>query len=118
MPTQPAVRCLTRRLAEDIAAILQIGDVVALKGLGGFQLAVDAFNRDAIATLRARKQRPHQPLALMADKLATLERYCELPAGARELLTSAQAPIVIRVIATLHNRDQTERSHPTYGSGR
>lgn len=68
---------------------LMAGDIVAVKGLGGFHLVCDAGNRDAVATLRARKHRPAKPLAVM---LATTTG---LPEQALKLLTSPAAPIVL-----------------------
>ena len=74
---------------------LRDGAVVAVKGLGGFHLMVDARNADAIARLRERKNRPHKPLAVMFETLEQLERYCDCDPAERELLTSAAAPIVL-----------------------
>ncbi|PXW37022.1 hydrogenase maturation carbamoyltransferase HypF [Klebsiella oxytoca] len=70
-------------------ARLLAGEIVAVKGLGGFHLVCDAGNRDAVATLRARKHRPAKPLAVM---LATTTG---LPEQALKLLTSPAAPIVL-----------------------
>jgi hydrogenase maturation protein HypF len=71
------------------------GAIVAVRGIGGFLLAADALNRAALTRLRERKSRPHKPLAVMAPRLQALERYCEVPPEAAELLHSPQAPIVI-----------------------
>ncbi len=79
------------------AAVRRIagGAIVAIKGVGGFLLAADARNEATIATLRARKHRPHKPLALMARDLATVETFAHLSAAAREALLSAARPIVL-----------------------
>ncbi len=77
------------------AALLRRGAIVAIKGLGGFHLACDATNAEAVARLRARKPRPHKPLALMMTDVAMVRRYCHLNAAAEELLTSPAAPIVL-----------------------
>jgi len=71
------------------------GSIVAVRGIGGFLLTVDAFDRDALTRLRERKTRPHKPFACMAGDLETVRRICELPPAAEELLTSVQSPIVI-----------------------
>jgi len=76
-------------------AVLRQGEIVAIKGLGGFQLFVDAQNSDAVERLRHRKQRPDKPLALMYPTLAKMRRDCEISAAATTLLTSPQAPIVL-----------------------
>ncbi|MGQ9662084.1 MAG: carbamoyltransferase HypF [Kiritimatiellia bacterium] len=75
--------------------LLAAGHIVAVRGIGGYVLAADAFNRQTLATLRTRKQRPHKPFAVMAPDLATLEQFCVISQAAREALTSPQGPIVI-----------------------
>lgn len=79
----------------EAARLLGEGGIVAIKGLGGFHLAVDAANEEAVARLRARKNRPHRPLALMARDLAAVDRVAVVDEAARALLTSREAPIVI-----------------------
>ncbi|HDT1622143.1 TPA: carbamoyltransferase HypF [Klebsiella quasipneumoniae subsp. similipneumoniae] len=70
-------------------ARLAAGDIVAIKGVGGFHLACDAGNPAAVATLRARKHRPAKPLAVMLSSAAGL------PADAVALMDSPAAPIVL-----------------------
>lgn len=70
-------------------AQLKMGNIVAIKGIGGFHLACDARNSNAVATLRARKHRPAKPLAVM------LPVADGLPDAARQLLTTPAAPIVL-----------------------
>ncbi len=79
------------RAAEALAA----GQIVAVKGLGGFHLMADA--RDACATgrLRERKRRGEKPFAVMAPTLAWVQEHCETPPAAEMLLASAEAPIVL-----------------------
>lgn len=84
----------TQALAGAVAA-LQRGAIVAVKGLGGFHLMVDARNSDAIARLRERKQRPHKPLAVMFATIEQLQMHCDINAEERELLSSRAAPIVL-----------------------
>ncbi len=80
-----------RRTAEAIRA----GEIVAIKGIGGYQLACDAASEAAVARLRARKQRPHKPLALMARDLEQVRCYCQADDAEHGLLESSQAPIVL-----------------------
>lgn len=73
---------------------LRDGEIVAVKGIGGFHLAVDAMNDDAIARLRQRKHRPHKPFALMARNIETAERLVHIDAAARAALLDPSSPIV------------------------
>jgi hydrogenase maturation protein HypF len=79
----------------EASARLKTGLVVAVKGLGGFHLAVDAMNRDAVAVLRERKRRVEKPFAVMVPDLAAAEEICELDDSARTVLQSIQRPIVL-----------------------
>jgi hydrogenase maturation protein HypF len=76
-------------------AMLARGQILAVKGLGGFQLAVDACNEDAVRRLRERKRRPHKPLALMVRDLEAANRIASISPLARSALTSAARPIVL-----------------------
>ncbi len=71
------------------------GQVLALQGLGGFHLMVDARNNTAVQTLRQRKQRPDKPFAVMYPSLETLKLDCIVTDQEADLLTSPQAPIVL-----------------------
>ncbi|MEM7770971.1 MAG: carbamoyltransferase HypF, partial [Cyanobacteria bacterium P01_A01_bin.37] len=82
-------------LIQGAIAALRRGEIVALKGLGGFQLLVDAQNPLAVARLRQQKGRPDKPLALMCSTVEVVSRYCEVSEEAASLLISAQAPIVL-----------------------
>ena len=75
--------------------LIERGHIVAIKGLGGFQLACDASNESAVARLRQRKQRERKPFALMARDLDVIRRYCTLSDTEAALLHSPAAPIVI-----------------------
>ena len=88
-----------------IAAIRQ-GLIVAVKGLGGFHLLVDARNTDAVERLRQRKQRPAKPFAVMFPNWAQIESCCQLSATEAALLESPAAPIVLlqhRAAAVRHS---------------
>lgn len=76
-------------------ASLLAGEIVALKGLGGFHLACDARNDAAVRALRQRKARPTKPLALMVRDLSLVRRLVDLPEGAEALLLSRERPIVL-----------------------
>ncbi len=75
--------------------LLQNGNVVAIKGLGGFHLAVDAANEKAVSTLRERKSREEKPLAVMVKNVTAAEKYCFISDDERDLLQSQQSPIVL-----------------------
>jgi hydrogenase maturation protein HypF len=86
---------LTRDAIPAAASRLHQGRVVAIKGLGGFHLAADAGNDQAVATLRERKGRVTKPFALMVRDLATAARLCHLGDLERSLLLSRERPIVV-----------------------
>lgn len=79
----------------DTAAALLRGEIVALKGIGGFQLLVDARQPVAVARLRQRKHREEKPFALMMPSLDMAREYCEIAPAEQELLESQAAPIVL-----------------------
>jgi hydrogenase maturation protein HypF len=77
------------------AALLAAGGVLAVKGLGGYHLAVDAGSESAAASLRARKHREDKPFALMAADLEAAREVGEINATAASLLTGRGRPIVL-----------------------
>jgi len=77
------------------AAWLARGDVLAVKGLGGYHLACDATNEAAVAALRARKHRDAKPFALMVESTAQAARWCEISDEERAALESPARPIVL-----------------------
>jgi hydrogenase maturation protein HypF len=79
----------------EAAAALRRGQIVALKGLGGFQLLVDAANEAAVSRLRRRKQRPRKPFALMVPALEAAQGLAYVGELERRLLLSPEAPIVL-----------------------
>jgi hydrogenase maturation protein HypF len=80
---------------EIAAHALRHGQILAIKGLGGYHLACDATNENTINTLRERKFRKEKPFALMARSLEVLEPYVKLDKVSRDLLTSTARPIVL-----------------------
>ncbi len=90
-------RCLHEReqAMTQAAVALRQGMIVAVKGIGGFHLCVDAANEESVRRLRQRKHRPQKPLALMFPSLEAVRRYCELTDLEEEILTSRAAPIVL-----------------------
>jgi hydrogenase maturation protein HypF len=71
------------------------GKIIALKGLGGFQLIVDGYNKEAVNLLRQRKKRPQKPFAVMYPNLDFIEEDCEVNELEEKLLLSPQSPIVL-----------------------
>lgn len=80
---------------EQAVAILLSGRIVALKGLGGFQLLVDATDGDAVSRLRQRKRRPDRPFALILPSLDDVQRRCKVSDEEARLLESVESPIVL-----------------------
>jgi hydrogenase maturation protein HypF len=75
--------------------LLSDGKIVAIKGLGGFHLACDALNRNAVLELRNRKLRVDKPFALMMPDIMTIETHCLVNREEINLLESRQRPVVI-----------------------
>jgi len=80
---QAAIECLMQ------------GQILALKGLGGYQLLCDARNASAVAQLRKRKNRPDKPLALMMANLDQIRKTCLVSPAEAAMLSSPMAPIVL-----------------------
>ncbi|MEJ2054127.1 MAG: Sua5/YciO/YrdC/YwlC family protein [Calditrichaceae bacterium] len=71
------------------------GKIAAIKGLGGFHLAVDACNYEAVARLRQRKNREEKPLAIMVEDIKSAEKIAKVRPVEQKLLTGEQRPIVL-----------------------
>ncbi|MEK6651230.1 MAG: carbamoyltransferase HypF, partial [Bacteroidota bacterium] len=80
---------------EQAANAVRDGRIVAMKGMGGFQLLVDARNEDAVQRLRRRKHREEKPLALMMPDLECARGFCRIGPGEERTLTSSESPIVL-----------------------
>ena len=74
---------------------LRLGEILAVKGLGGFHLAVDAMNSAAVERLRQSKRRIEKPFAVMVRNLETANRLCKIDAEARRILSARPRPIVL-----------------------
>jgi len=85
----------TSHVVEKVAKLILAGDIVAIKGLGGFHLAADAQNNEAVAKLRKRKHREEKPFALMAGDIQDVEKFAYVDSEDEKLLRSARRPIVI-----------------------
>jgi len=85
----------TRDGIEKVALLLHEGRMVAIKGLGGYHLACDARDSEAVETLRHRKGRGQKPFAIMVRDLPEARRVAEVSAEAKVLLTSPESPVVI-----------------------
>ena len=85
----------------EAAHLLREGKIVALKGLGGFQLVCDATNDAAVSELRRRKKRPSKPFAVMLPDVAAVRRYCVMSIDEEKLLESIQSPIVLLKLFSL-----------------
>ncbi|MBN2027318.1 MAG: carbamoyltransferase HypF, partial [Actinobacteria bacterium] len=79
----------------DAAARIREGEIVALKGLGGFHLACDATSDEAVCRLRERKRRYAKPLAVMVGDLEEAQELCMIGAEEARLLSSPRRPIVL-----------------------
>jgi len=78
-----------------VADLLRRGRVVAIKGLGGFHLAVNPFDQDAVLRLRDRKQRDHKPFALMASGIEMIKQHARVSDAAVTQLLSPESPVLI-----------------------
>jgi hydrogenase maturation protein HypF len=85
----------TDKVIAETARLLMDGKIVAIKGLGGFHLAVDALSNEAVERLRQRKRRDHKPFAMMTDRIEKIKKYAVVSEPAQRLLESPQSPIVL-----------------------
>jgi hydrogenase maturation protein HypF len=80
---------------EAVREALKAGRIIAIRGIGGFHLAVDATNEAMVAELRCRKKRSNKPFAIMCRSMEVVRRLCEVDAKDENLLTSPARPIVL-----------------------
>ncbi len=95
LPAAGTTRETSDAIIDRCVELLAGGGIVAIKGLGGFHLACDASNEQAVAELRRRKRRSNKPLAVMVRDLADAERLCHVNDVARGLLAGSIRPIVL-----------------------
>ena len=93
--TVPPSRIPGNDAADAAATLIRNGEIIAIKGIGGYHLACDATNADAVAQLRRAKRRGGKAFALMARDIETIRRYCSVCAEEERELNSVQAPIVL-----------------------
>jgi hydrogenase maturation protein HypF len=80
---------------ETTLTLLENGSIMAIKGLGGFHLACDAKNRDAVSALRSRKFREDKPFAVMCQDMEEVKAHCEVSGEEERHLLSIERPVVI-----------------------
>lgn len=94
-----STRALGQNALQSTIDSLQAGRIVAVKGIGGYQLLCDATNRAAVSTLRIRKRRSEKPFAMMVPSLVEAETIASLSKEEREAISSAIGPIVVAPVA-------------------
>lgn len=94
-PTIGSTRETSDAIIDRCVELLASGGIVAIKGLGGFHLACDAANEQAVTELRRRKRRSNKPLAVMVRDIVDAERLCHIDDVERELLGGSVRPIVL-----------------------
>jgi hydrogenase maturation protein HypF len=98
-PSLHLVDPMGRQVAGDpidrVVRALRDGQIIGIKGLGGYHIACDATSEATVVELRRRKDRPHKPFALMASSVPTIRRFAEVSRDEEEDLTSPQAPVVL-----------------------
>jgi hydrogenase maturation protein HypF len=80
---------------EETIKLLKEGKIVAIKGLGGFHLACDATNKEAVERLRLKKRKSNKPFALMAPDVETIKKFCVVTQEEEVVLTSNKRPVVL-----------------------
>ncbi len=93
--TAPGEEAVGESALSAAIACVAAGDIIALKGLGGYQFVCDATNEGAVALLRKRKHRPSKPLAVMVADIRTAVRYAPLGAAEHRVMTGPVRPIVL-----------------------
>ena len=85
----------TEKVIAETARLLLGGKILAIKGLGGFHLAVNALDNEAVKRLRERKKRDCKPFALMTDSIEKIKEYAIADSLSEQILKSPESPIVL-----------------------
>ncbi len=75
--------------------LLKEGRILAIKGLGGFHLACDALNKEAVSELRKRKRRNNKPFAMMAPDIGSVKKFCHVSEKEEALLLTGKRPVLL-----------------------
>ena len=94
-----------------VVAALNQGQIVAIKGIGGYHLACDGLDSEAVDRLRRRKQRGDKPFAVMVADVSAAERIAVIDSASQELLASPARPVLL-----LPSRDAGLRGHVAPGN--
>lgn len=110
----PSYRLLTKEGEEvsgdvlnETSSLIAAGHIVAIKGIGGYHLACDAYQEQAVSNLRSRKIREAKPFAVMCGSIEVVRQLCIVSAAEEKLLTSTARPIVILAKKTGYNLAQS-----------
>ena len=95
-----------KKALEKIATLIKAGEVVAIKGVGGFHIVCDATNSEAVRSLRENKHRPTKPLAVMFKSLQAIKKVASMSKKEETLILSKERPITI-----VKKREHTTLSH-------
>ncbi len=90
-----STRVEIHKAIEKTIELLREGKIVAIKGLGGFHLACDATNKEAVERLRLKKRKSNKPFALMAPDIETIKKFCIVNKQEETVLISNKRPIVL-----------------------
>jgi hydrogenase maturation protein HypF len=105
----------TEAVVSETVRLLHAGEIVAIKGIGGFHLACDALNEEAVRRLRRRKRRDHKPFAMMARSVAEVRKYALVSPAAEQVLTSPQSPIVLLPKRPPESQEGLQRDESRWG---
>ena len=94
--------------------LIKQGAIVAVKGIGGYHLACDAFNSEAVAKLRQRKIREDKPFAVMATNMEIIKKLCNVNDEEEKMLKSSSAPIVLLKKSEQYNLAEKVAPHNAY----
>jgi hydrogenase maturation protein HypF len=94
---------------------LREGKIVAIKGLGGFHIACDASNEEAVKRLRLKKRKSNKPFALMSPDVATIRKFCEVSQEEENILISNRRPIVLLTKSRNHLPEDISPKNPCIG---